>query len=733
MVKDTQVIDFVVNALRHPIRKEHIIRYSREQKGRCDESRQALEVNMKNNSANRLEFHLQEVKEGRRRFENAFQSVARMILENSDLIEKVIVNGRSTYDFKIFRVGQKHIIGMFDEINSFVSSVKDAAEGGSSREMAFVLVGEPGNGKTFLVDSLCALYRQFVAHDENRRYTFNFTNLDRLTTYGKIRTIQSQTFEDPMVLAMNLNPAKIKNKEYLAGHCGFTDKEIEDFYENYRPLGACSDYILNDIRAFTDGNVEEMLSFIEIAPVPLSESMGTLTGKYSAKDKITSSAVDLLGEESIQRLLHLTDPNNPYRFDLRRGALARVAGGGIHFSDEIFKNKKDLVQVYLGVIQNRNIEIDGFRWPIDTLIIATSNNSEFNRFLAEKEEAPIVDRCRICYVAHNTDYKMQEYLTDYAIGSESKTTLTKERLHQDPNLNYAASVSVVLTRLARSEKLTPIETMKLAAGEVAGEKSIKALAEVIDTLNHEPDITKRFGQKGLGQRDLGRALQLLMETSETNEGQCMFAEDIFKALERVTLDYVAEANDRAKYFEDIKVARGLYRERIMTEMFNAYMDEPHAIKKDIMNYVNMIIGIDAENLGPDKMWKYKDPQTRQLKALKIDERYVQSVEERMGLKTNEQRESFRTSIRKIYGQKISVDSTYDFMDNIELVKAVTDVRLKSDIAGAGSLIGALANRTNEENQKLYERIIDTMLNKLGYCRTCAQKTIEYFCTRKDEN
>ena len=94
----------------------------------------------------------------------------------------------------------------------------------------------------------------------------------------------------------------------------------------------------------------------------------------------------------------------------------------------------------LGVIQNRNIEIDGFRWPIDTLIIATSNNSEFNRFLAEKEEAPIVDRCRICYVAHNTDYRLQEQLTIYAIGNEAKTTLTKERLHQDPNLNYAASV-----------------------------------------------------------------------------------------------------------------------------------------------------------------------------------------------------------------------------------------------------------------------------------------------------
>jgi serine protein kinase len=694
-----------------------------------DQTKTFIGGKMSDNSKT-LHHHLTEVKQGKRCFENAFQGVSRMILESK--IEKVVVNGKTTYDFSIFREGSKHVIGMYDEINSFVSYVKDAAEGGSSKEMAFVLVGEPGNGKTFLVEFLAAKYRAFLSQDKNRKYTFKYLNLDKVGDYGKIKSIESQTYEDPMILAMSLFENPDQNREYLAKQIGFSDKEIETLYENYRPLGACSSYILNDIRNYTDGNIDQMLQFVEIAPVPLTESLGTVTGKYPAKDKITSSSVDLLGEESIQRLLHITDTNNPYRFDLRRGALARVAGGGIHFSDEIYKNKKDLVQVYLGVIQNRNIEIDGYKWPIDTLIIATSNNSEFHRFLSEKEEAPIVDRCRICYVSHNTNYKLQRDLTLYAIGSETRTTLTRENLHQDPNLNYAASIAVVLSRLPRSEKLTPVETMKLAAGEVAGEKSIKTLAEVIDTLNQDPEIINRFGQKGLGQRNLGRAIQLLIESSETNEGECMFAYDIFKSLDRIVLDYVTEANDRTKYLEDLKTAKGLYRERIMTEMFNAYMDEPYAIRKDVMNYVNMIIGIDAENLGPDKMWKYKDPQTGELKALKIDERYINSVEERLGLKSEEQRESFRTSIRKIYGQKISVDPDYDFMDNLELVKAVTDVRLKSDIAGAGSLIGALANRTNEENQKLYDRMIATMLEKLGYCRTCAQKTIEYFCTQEDE-
>ena len=681
---------------------------------------------------NSLDFHVSQVVIGKRRFENVFQSISRMILGDPKLINRTTVNGRSTYDFQIFRQEGKHIIGMFDEINSFVSFVKDAAEGGSSAEMAFVLIGEPGNGKTFFVDYLSKLYRGFVGEEENRRYTFKFKNLDKLGGYGNIKSIESQTFEDPMILAMNLFLEEGKNRDYLKS-LGADKNNIELYFKNYRPLGACSDYILNEIKEHCGQDIDKVKDFIEIITVPLSESRGTLTGKYAAKDKITSSAVDLLGEESITRLLHISDTSNPYRFDLRRGALARVAGGGIHFADEIFKNKRDLVQVYLGVIQNRTIEMEGFKWPIDTLIIATSNNSEFARFLEEKEEAPIIDRCRVTYMAHNTNYRLQQNLTKYAVGNREKTTFSSEKLHIDPNLNYAVSAAVTLSRMPYSDKLTPIEMMKLSAGEVAGEKSIKTLTEVINDLNTDPDITKRFGQKGLGHRNLGRSIQILLERSETQEGRCMYAGDIFRALESVILDYVHDSADREKYLKDLKIAKGLYRKQVMTTIFNAYMDEPDAIEKDVLNYVNMIIGVDAKNLGPDKIWTYRDPQTNKLIPIKIDETFINSVESRLGLKNQEQKQSFRTTISKIYGQKMVQDPGYNFMDNNELVKAVTDVRLKSDVAGAGSLVGALSNRTNEENQKLFNRMIQTMTKKLNYCHTCAMKTIEYFCTQEDTN
>ncbi|MCK5043737.1 serine protein kinase PrkA [Candidatus Pacearchaeota archaeon] len=678
-----------------------------------------------------LKNHLIEVRDGQRYFENAFQSVSRMIQEKG--FEKTTAYGRTVYDFKIFRQGKKHLIGMYEELEELVSYVKDGAERGSPVETAFVLIGEPGNGKTFLVDYLCQAYRDFMALPKNRRFTFNFKNLDAIGSYGGITEIESQTFEDPMILAMNFFEEREKNIEYLLKQ-GFKEKQVETFFKNYRPLGACTSYVVNQIKEYIgDEDPVKFEKFVELVKVDASPTSGVFTGEYQAGDKITSSAVDLCGEQSLTRILNLTDVRNPFRYDLREGALARVAGGGIHFADEIFKNKPDLINIYLGVIQNRMIKLKGYKWPIDTLIIATSNNEEFNKFKEGKEQAPIVDRCELCFMPHNTNYKLQKDLTSYALGSEIKTTFTGKKLHQDPNLNYALSVAITLTRMLDSDKLDSVEMMKLAAGDVAGEKSLKTLAEVVEEFNQNPDVTKHFGQKGLGHRDVGRAIRSLLSKSETHEGACMYAGDIFKSINKIILRYVPELDERVKYLRAIETAKGLYREQVMKTVFDAYMDEPKAIEREVMNYVNMIVGMGAKNLGLNKMWTYEDPQTHKLKSIKIDENFINSVEERLGLKTEEARENARNTITKIYGQKITQDRNYNFMDNNDLVKAVTDVRLFSDVGNAGSLVGALSNRTNEENQMLYNRMLKTMKNKLNYCNTCAEKTIEYFCTHDDEN
>lgn len=684
-----------------------------------------------------LNYHLKQVSTEKRKFETAAQAISRMILERG--VEKVIRAGKNVYEFKYFREGKKHLVGWHDEMMKIVTFIKGAAEGGMAKEFALVLVGEPGNGKTFFIDFLCKGYRQFLTLPENRRYTFEFIGLDRLGNYGNIEVVQSQIFEDPMILAMNLfgSDSSEDAKNFIA-EAGFDDNQIDKLYERYRPLGACSEYIWNEIKAYCNGDQRKMLEFVRVVPVPLVDSQGTVTTKYQSGDKITASKTDLLGDKDLTRMLNLKDPNNPYRINLREGIIPRAGGSGILFFDEKFKTKIDLLHVMLGVIQPpfggyRCIELYGFKWPIDIFIFATSNTGEYNKFRNLNEESPITSRCSICYVGHNDDYKLQQELTNFALGeASSKTTILGEEMHVDPNLNYVASVSVVLTRLIHHQKLTPVQMMKLVAGEVAGEKGNKALDEVKSEANAHNDVTKRWAQKGLGHRELGKIFERQMAMSETNEGKCLFALDFFDAAEEIIRDYVDEKVDRDKCLKDLKVGRELARKRIKTTIFNAYMDDPEAIKKGVMAYINMIVGADPEEVGPDQRIVYKDPQTGETKSFKVDNRYIDAVEQRLGLGTGEQKQSFRSSMRKVYAQKRLSEPNYDFMDQQDLVRAVTDVRLDSDVAGASSLRGALANRTNDENKKLYNRMIETMLEKLGHCMTCSEKSIEYYTEVDDE-
>ena len=313
-------------------------------------SLKSTSLDSKVSNPNALSYHVQMVLNGQRKFETAAQAISRMILEKK--VEKKNHAGRTVYDFKFFREGKRHIVGWYDEINDFVHFVKDAAEGGSAAELAFVLVGEPGNGKTFFVEYICEKYRRFLARPENLKYTFRFVGLNEALGYDdKVSELPSLTFEDPMILAMNVFGGTDESKAMLSKG-GFSDKDIEAMHERcYRPLGASTEYLWYELMARFGDNIDKCLEHVRIVPVPMRESLGVVTGKYSAKDKITASAADLLGEESLQLML-LLPIGDPNKYDLQLGALARVGGSGLHFADEIYKNKIDFNYVYLQVIQN---------------------------------------------------------------------------------------------------------------------------------------------------------------------------------------------------------------------------------------------------------------------------------------------------------------------------------------------------------------------------------------------
>ncbi len=713
--------------------------------------------------ANGLSAHVKGVLTGERKFQNVFESLNEMLREGG--VQEATVNGRQKYEFNLFRTGAKPIVGMHDEIMGLASFIKQAAQGGKADELAFVMIGEAGNGKTYLAEFLMAKYREHTLKAGNRRYTFKFTGLTDPKfhgAFGRIPAMESQTFEDPMLLALNLDDdiwrslalsgmshAPIGKDGDVAPIVEFQDR----FSRLRRPLGADTDHTLGIIKdlAQSDKDLTRLLAeHVEIVPVRISPTSGVLTGKYAPKDKITASADDLLGKLDITRQLLLGDQglNHPYRFNLRQGALARAGGGGIHFADELFKNKEDLIKIYLGVIQNRVAEMDGMKWPLDMLIIATSNHSEYQEFASNKVNAPVLDRCHPCYVGYCTNRHEQRKLTEYALGNvAAKTTFMGERFHIDPHLVSLFSDAAVLTRLPDLKKLErdDIEIgdlLRLSSGESANGTATPAkLAEIVSELATRPDFRERFGMTGLSQRALERAFVILEGLEESNRDRCLHAQAGITALERaVRDDPVLDADQKRRYIEqDFEIAHDINLMRVNETVFNAYRDDPKALAQHVLQYVNLVVllggGEDVQD-GQEKL--YTDPLTKERRRLKVDMKFVKAIDERMGIRNEQERQKSHQMIRNAAMRRMmqptsdDLDAQYStLLEDRRLVNAVTDYVLKSDVNGASTLAGALSDLSNEPNKKLRSRILDVMTSKLGHCQRCAINALqEYVAAQK---
>ena len=149
-------------------------------------------------------------------------------------------------------------------------------------------------------------------------------------------------------------------------------------------------------------------------------------------------------------------------------------------------------------------------------------------------------------------------------------------------------------------------------------------------------------------------------------------------------------------------AQEFYFNQIKQTIFDAYINDPKKINEIADQYFH--------NICYSSNFKVVDQNDKKLND---------SIERGIGMISKKQKEYFRKNIIKDYAQK-------GFLDITKLKKGIISHILESEIGIEPSLIGALTNKLNEENAKVRTRMIETMLNTLGYCPTCADATINYF-------
>lgn len=324
------------------------------------------------------------------------------------------------------------------------------------------------------------------------------------------------------------------------------------------------------------------------------------------------------------------------------------------------------------------------------------------------------------------DRDLTDKIKEYIEGSSLPERINQ--LHEDPNLSYVVPSVIIASGIPNHCRLTVAGALEIGMRKrlafefdsPTGNKVLvldKSTGKTVLMFDNHP--SEEIEMKNIPPMEILRIIQKFVKISESKKEKCMYARDFLEVLEDFPSDYInyQELNkEKENYFEKIKI-----------DLIDASFDEPHTIKNSIMDYVHMAQAMWLHKMEHDDVWEYKDPLTKTSKSIKIKGRYVFAVEERLGHNTESQKDEFRKKINILYSQQVIKNPGYDFMDDSELVNAVIDVKLESDVLGTGSLIGALTSRTDEENRQFYNKVINNIIKNSNYCKSCAKKTLEHFC------
>lgn len=318
-----------------------------------------------------LQYHVEEFKKRNRIFVDAFRGMERVL--GSGLLEKVpgLNKDHPSYELYIRRI---------ERLSKYVQCVLG---GVIPKESVFLISGPARSGKDFFCRALRHAFITFFQQPKNQKYTFEFIGLEKLGLGCGHDTVTSQTYEDPMILAMNLVWPPEENKDLLTKKFRLPADEVESlyhrcpYYKPPRPLGSYSCYLWQWIKESVGYDIDKALDHIQIVPVRPLVTNGVLSTNHCLRDELLQSPSDLIGELRGEPLI---TPDDPFYYDLKSGTVARVAGGGLHIFYEIFKAKAPVFNAHNEVIEKQKIRLSCFEWPIDTLFIATSNEQEANLY-----------------------------------------------------------------------------------------------------------------------------------------------------------------------------------------------------------------------------------------------------------------------------------------------------------------------------------------------------------------
>ncbi|NIO09231.1 MAG: serine protein kinase [Deltaproteobacteria bacterium] len=409
----------------------------------------------------------------------------------------------------------------------------------------------------------------------------------------------------------------------------------------------------------------------------------------------------LIGSEDISKL-DLYSEGDPRVLELN-GSL-NVGNRGVAEFIEVFKNEVEYLHCMITATQEKVIPAPGRHGLVyvDTVIVAHSNEAEWQKFKADHTNEAILDRIVVVRVPYNL--RLSEEVKIY-----QKIIRNSEfRAHVAPHTLEVASMFAILSRLESTNKCDLMTKLKIYNGEEVVEKGRTKKMDY-DELR---EATKREGMSGISTRFIMKALDNALSDNIT--GNCINPINVREALINMVKEADIPDDTRKQYLEFLQdTLHKEYLEILEKEITRAfvysYQEQAETLFQNYLDHAEAYV-----NKG-----KVKDRNTKE--ELLPDEGFMKSIEEQIAV-IGSAADGFRQEVIAYLwaanrrGEKIDYRS-------YEPLKEAIEKKLMTSVRDLSRVITKSRTRDAEQSEK-YNAMAKNLLEN-GYCDNCVNVVMKY--------
>ena len=436
-----------------------------------------------------------------------------------------------------------------------------------------------------------------------------------------------------------------------------------------------------------------------IATVSFSKRNRKGIGVVPPVDPNNQDTSVLIGSEDISKL-DMYSEGDPRVLELN-GAFNVGNRGMVEFI-EVFKNETEYLHAMITATQEKFVPAPGRHGTIyvDSVIVAHSNEAEWQKFKADHTNEAILDRIVVVKVPYNL--RLSEEVKIY----QKILRNSDFHAHVAPHTLEMASMVAILSRLEPTAKCDPLTKLRLYNGEEVVEKG-RTKKINIQELRED---TKREGLSGISTRFIMKALDNALSES----GRCINPINVREALISMVKDQDIADDMRKQYLEFLqdtihKEYLELLEKEITKAFVYSYQEQAEALFQNYLDHAEAYVN----------KTKVKDRNTRE--ELHPDEGFLKSVEEQIAI-IGSAADGFRQEVIAYLWAAARRKETVSYQ-SYEPLKEAIEKKLMSSVRDISRVITKARTRDEEQVSK-YDSMVKNLLAN-GYCEYCVDVVLKY--------